>query len=158
MSKLGEGILTSTGGEKIFFGGHTIPKPNFWFWHHIAAKFRHTLKNFEVGLSKKNFKKKIILFKKGVEVWGFDGSSCTPSLKCRYYCTTRSAFLALLLPPLSHTIFCLFKNFPNIFLLFSFPIYISPFFSVLFKSPTPLSNGIGIYYQCWKRPISNFSS
>jgi hypothetical protein len=73
MSKLGEGILTSTGGEKNFFGGHAIPKPNFWFWHHIAAEFRHTLKNFEVGLSTQNFKKKIILFKKGVEVWGFDG-------------------------------------------------------------------------------------
>ncbi len=73
MSKLGEGILTSTGGEKNFVGGHAIPKPNFWFWHHIAAEFRHTLKNFEVGLSKQNFKKKIILFKKGVEVWGFDG-------------------------------------------------------------------------------------
>jgi hypothetical protein len=64
MSKLGEGILTSTGRETNFFGGHAIPKPNFWFWHHIAAEFRHTLKNFEVGLSKQNFKKKLFCSKR----------------------------------------------------------------------------------------------
>ncbi len=52
-----------------------MPKPNFWFcfWHHIAAEFRHTLKNFEMRLSTQNFEKKIILCKKGVGVWGFDG-------------------------------------------------------------------------------------
>jgi hypothetical protein len=74
MLKLGEGILTSTGGEKTIFGGHAMPKPNFWFWHHIAAEFRHTLKNYDVELSKHNFEKKIISCKKGVEVWRFDGT------------------------------------------------------------------------------------
>jgi hypothetical protein len=34
--KLRGGIITSSGWEKKKkIGDHAMPKPNFWFWHHI---------------------------------------------------------------------------------------------------------------------------
>ncbi len=40
---------------------------------HIYSEFRHTSKNFEGGLPKNILEKNTVYWKKGVEIWAFDG-------------------------------------------------------------------------------------
>jgi hypothetical protein len=75
VSKFGEGILTSTPREILKNGGYAMQKSSKWFWHGIAGDFRHTLKNFQIRLSKQNFEKKSVFHENGVEVGGFDGNN-----------------------------------------------------------------------------------
>jgi hypothetical protein len=74
VSKFGAGTLTSTPREILKNGGHAMQKSKKWLLHSMATDFRHTLKNFQVGLSKKNLEKKSFFCKKGVEVGDLDGN------------------------------------------------------------------------------------
>ncbi len=129
--------------KKNFFGGHAIPKPNFWFWHHIAAEFRHTLKNFEVGLSTQNFKKKIILFKKGVEVWGFDGTG-KPYPPPHFFPSLKALILTVLhsFCPFFHLLantFQFYFLFTSLFYLFSHPTH---------QLPAPGTVSLPLFHIC----------
>jgi hypothetical protein len=55
-----EGALSSTPGEKIFFGGHAMQKLTIQLQHDMTANFRHTSKKIGEGICKKKLKKKKI--------------------------------------------------------------------------------------------------
>jgi hypothetical protein len=59
VSKFWEGALSSTPGEKNFFGGHAMQKLTIQLQHDMTANFRHTSKKIGGGLCKKKIEKKI---------------------------------------------------------------------------------------------------
>jgi hypothetical protein len=59
VSKFWEGALSSTPGEKNFFGGHAMQKLTIKLQHDMTTNFRHTSKKIGGGLCKKKFCKKI---------------------------------------------------------------------------------------------------
>jgi hypothetical protein len=56
-----------TPAQKIFLGGHAMPKSKLRFWHCIAAKFTHALNFFLDGVTKIKFGEKNYLMQKGCQ-------------------------------------------------------------------------------------------
>ncbi len=66
--------VTSTPAESSFFKALALLKLKPGLHFHIYSEFRHTSKNFEGGLPKNILEKNTVFWKKGVEIWAFDGS------------------------------------------------------------------------------------
>ncbi len=73
MSEFGTVEVTSTPAEICFFKALALLKLEIGLHFHIDSEFRHTFKNFEGGLPKNILEKNTVLWKKGVEIWAFDG-------------------------------------------------------------------------------------
>ncbi len=66
MSEFGKVEVTSTPAESSFLGP---------FHFHIYSELRHTSKKFEGGLPLHILEKNTVFWKKGVEIWAFDGTN-----------------------------------------------------------------------------------
>jgi hypothetical protein len=74
VSEFGKVDVTSTPAESSFFKALALLKLKPGLHFHIYSEFRHTSKNFEGGLPKNILEKNTVFWKKGVEIWAFDGS------------------------------------------------------------------------------------
>ncbi len=73
VSEFGKVEITSTPAESSFFRALSLLKLYTGLQYHIYSDFRQTSKNFEGGLPKHILEKNTVFWKKGVEVWAFDG-------------------------------------------------------------------------------------
>ncbi len=74
VSEFGKVEVTSTPAESSFFEALALLKLWTGLHYHIYSEFRHNSKNFEGGLPKNILQKNTVLWKKGVEIWAFDGT------------------------------------------------------------------------------------
>ncbi len=83
MSEFGQVEVTSTPAERSFFRALSLLKLYTGLQYHIYSGFRQTSKNFwEGGLPKHILEKNTVFWKKGVEIWAFDGSIIRTKIPC----------------------------------------------------------------------------